>query len=86
MSIRQRIQCQDLLGNPTGTFDQDGEMISGDALSGSNIETRYPTFNFEYAKKVGNTLSTEGGFGGEVPIYSASFTTEVGNKITTFKQ
>ena len=69
-----------LLGNPTGTFDQDGEMTNGDALSGSNIEARYPTFNFEYAKKVGNTLSTEGGFGGEVPIYSASFTTEVGKQ------
>ena len=69
-----------LLGNPTGTFDQDGEMVSGDTLSGSNIEARYPTFNFEYAKKVGSTLATEGGFGGEVPIYSASFTTEVGKQ------
>ena len=69
-----------LLGNPTGTFDQDGEMVDGDALSGSNIEARYPTFNFEYAKKVGSTLATEGGFGGEVPIYSASFTTEVGKQ------
>ncbi len=69
-----------LLGNPTGTFDQDGEMVSGNTLSGSNIETRYPMFNFEYAKRVGNTLSTEGGFGGDVPIYSASFTTEVGKQ------
>ena len=69
-----------LLGNPTGTFDQDGEMVDGDALSGSNIEARYPTFNFEYAKKVGSTLATEGGFGGEIPIYSASFTTEVGKQ------
>jgi len=66
-----------LLGNPTGTFDQDGEMVVGDALSGSNIEARYPRFNFEYAKAIGNTLSSESGFGGDVPIYSASFTTEV---------
>ncbi len=70
----------DFLGNPTGTFDQDGEMVSGDALSGSNIETRYPRFNFEYSKRVANTLATEGGFGGDVPIYSASFTTEVGKQ------
>jgi len=69
-----------LLGNPTGTFDQDGEMIAGNDLSGSNIEIRYPRFNFEYAKKVGNTLSSESGFGGDVPIYSASFTTEVGKQ------
>lgn len=70
----------DFLGNPTGTFDQDGEMVDGEALSGSNIESRYPRFNFEYAKRVGRTLETEGGFGGEVPIYSASFTTEVGKQ------
>jgi hypothetical protein len=69
-----------LLGNPTGTFDQDGEMMVGDALSGSNIETKYPRFSFEYAKKVGSALSTEGGFGGDIPIYSASFSTEVGKQ------
>lgn len=70
----------DFLGNPTGTFDQDGEMVSGDALSGSNIETRYPRFNFEYSKRIASTLATEGGFGGDVPIYSASFTTEIGKQ------
>tara|TARA_A100001515_G_scaffold70587_1_gene56141 strand:- start:364 stop:1656 length:1293 start_codon:yes stop_codon:yes gene_type:complete len=69
-----------LLGNPTGAFDQDGEMISGNSLSGSNIETKYPRFNFEYAKRVGNTLATEAGFGGDVPIYSASFDTTVGQQ------
>jgi hypothetical protein len=69
-----------LLGNPTGTFDQDGEMVAGDALSGSNIEAKYPRFSFEYAKKVGRALETEGGLGGSIPIYSASFTTEVGKQ------
>ena len=70
----------DLLGNPTGTFDQDGEMVSGDPLSGSNIETRYPRFNFEYSRRIASTLATEGGFGGDVPIYSASFDTAVGQQ------
>ena len=69
-----------LLGNPTGTFDQDGEMVVGDALSGSNIETKYPRFSFEYAKKVGSALSTEGGFGGDIPIYSGSFATTTGKQ------
>ena len=69
-----------LLGSPTGTFDQDGEMVSGNTLSGSNIETKYPRFSFEYAKKVGKALETEGGLGGSIPIYSASFTTEVGKQ------
>ena len=70
----------DFLGNPTGTFDQDGEIVSGNSLSGSNIETRYPKFNFEYSKRVANTLATEGGFGGNIPIYSASFATAVGQQ------
>ena len=35
----------DFLGNPTGTFDQDGEIVRGNSLSGSNIENRYPKFN-----------------------------------------
>jgi hypothetical protein len=70
----------DLLGNPTGTFDQDGEIVNGQALSGSNIEMRYPRFNFEYPKRVGNTMATEGGFGGDVPIYSASFDTVNGQQ------
>jgi len=69
-----------LLGNPTGTFDQDGEMVVGDALSGSNIEAKYPRFSFEYAKKVGSALSTEGGFGGDIPIYSGSFATTTGKQ------
>jgi hypothetical protein len=69
-----------LLGNPTGAFDHDGEMVSGNSLSGSNIETKYPRFSFEYAKKVGRALETEGGLGGSIPIYSASFTTEVGKQ------
>jgi hypothetical protein len=70
----------DLLGNPTGTFDQDGEIVNGQALSGSNIEMRYPRFNFEYPKRVGNTMATEGGFGGDIPIYSASFDTVNGQQ------
>lgn len=70
----------DLLGNPTGSFDQDGEIVSGDTLSGSNIEVRYPKFNFEYSKRVASSLATEGGFGGDIPIYSASFDTTVGQQ------
>ena len=69
-----------LLGNPTGTFDQDGEMVNGNSLSGSNIETKFPRFSFEYAKKVGSALSTEGGLGGDIPIYSASFDTTTGQQ------
>ena len=70
----------DLLGNATGSFDEDGHIVGGHSLSGSNVELRYPKFNFEYAKRIGNTMATEGGFGGVESIYSASFDTTVGQQ------
>ena len=63
----------DLLGANTASFDQDGQIESGNSLSGSNIELKYPKFNFAYAKTVADGISTETGIGGTVPIYSASF-------------
>ena len=30
------------LGGTTGSFDQDGQLLEGDALSGSNVALRYP--------------------------------------------
>ena len=63
------------LGNPTGSFDEDGNVISGQ----SGVELKYPKFNFGYAMKVGQQFSHEAGFGGTTPIYSASFDT-VNNK------
>ena len=63
----------DLLGATTASFDQDGQIEEGNSLSGSNIELKYPKFNFQYAKTVAEGISTETGIGGTVPIYSASF-------------
>ncbi len=61
-----------LLGGTTGSFDEDGQIIAGDALSGSNIALRYPRFDYGYVRRVSEGLATEAGFGGLVPIYSAS--------------
>ena len=61
------------LGATTGSFDSDGQMSGSHSLSGSNIALRYPKFDFQYAKTVGKSISTEVGIGGEIPIYSASF-------------
>jgi len=64
------------LGANTGSFDNDGKLLSGSHgfnLSGSSIELRYPKFDFQHAKTVGNSVSTETGIGGEISIYSASF-------------
>lgn len=57
------------LGNPTGSFDEDGNVVEGQ----TGVELKYPKFNFGYAMKVGQQFSHEAGFGGTQPIYSASF-------------
>jgi hypothetical protein len=61
------------LGAATGTFDQDGQRT--DALSGTNVELKYPKFKFGYAKRIMDNTITEVGLGGSTPVYSASFET-----------
>lgn len=66
----------DLLGNPTGTFDSDGELQSGNlttSLSGTGAELRYPKFNFSYEKRVAMGISEKAGVGGDNRFYTASF-------------
>lgn len=58
-----------ILGMPTASFDQDGQIISG--TQGVNL--KYPRFTFESSKRVGDGVSTQFGLGGTTPIYSASF-------------
>ena len=67
-----------LLGRTTGSFDHQGQLVSGETLSGSNIALRFPRFQFGYTKRVGDATSTEVGIGGQQNIYSASFDTTVG--------
>ncbi len=62
----------DYLGGATGSFDQDGQLVSGDPLSGSNIALKYPRFDYGYIRRVSERMATDGGFGGLTPIYSAS--------------
>ena len=64
------------LGNPTGSFNEDGTVIGGQ----SGVELKYPKFNFGYAMKVGQQFSHEAAIGGTVPIYSASFDTVSGQQ------
>ena len=60
----------DVLGQTTGTFDQDGQMITGP----DNVNLKFPRFTFQYSRRVGDGYSHEAGFGGTTSIYSASFT------------
>jgi len=64
-----------VLGASTGSFDSDGELDSGEAISGSNVALKYPKYDFQYANRVGDVVSTKAGLGGDTPIYSASFDT-----------
>jgi len=60
------------LGKATGTFDHDGQ-LKGE-LSGTNVNLRFPRFEFGYAKKVALGIANESGIaGGDLPHYSASF-------------
>jgi hypothetical protein len=68
----------DLLGQPTGTFDSDGELQAGTlntALSGTGAELRLPKFNFAYGKRAAMGLSEKAGVGGDNRFYTASFET-----------
>ena len=61
------------LGAATGTFDSDGQRT--DALSGSNVELKYPRYKFGYGKRIMDQTISAVGLGGTTPIYSASFDT-----------
>ena len=63
----------DSLGATTGTFDHMGTLTSGHNLSGSNVELRYPRFQYAPARKIGDAAATAAGIGGTERIYSASF-------------
>jgi hypothetical protein len=66
----------DVLGQATGTFDQDGNIVTGP----ENVNLKYPRVMFEYARRVADSFSFEASVGGTIPIYSASFQLEEGQQ------
>ena len=61
----------DTLGNVTGTFDHNGELLTGPA----SASLQYPRVTLSYPNKIGDGVATMAGVGGTTRIYSASFTT-----------
>tara|TARA_R110000744_G_scaffold99628_2_gene192223 strand:- start:5205 stop:6473 length:1269 start_codon:yes stop_codon:yes gene_type:complete len=59
----------DVLGQTTGTFDHEGEKLSGP----TNANLKFPRVSFEIERRISDAYSTEAGIGGTIPIYSASF-------------
>jgi len=68
----------DMLGNTTASFDEDGEVRSGDSLSGSHIELRYPRFAHQYTQRINDGIGAEATIGGDLTLYSGSFTVKDG--------
>jgi len=66
----------DVLGQATGTFDQDGNLIDGP----ENVNLKFPRVMFEYARRVSDGFSFEANVGGTIPVYSASFKLEEGKQ------
>jgi hypothetical protein len=58
-----------VLGEQTGTFDHDGNLLTGPA----SASLRYPRLSLGYSMRVGDAGASAAGFGGTVPHYSASF-------------
>ena len=77
-----------ILGASTGSFDEDGEMLtpgedgraSGDVSPGTNVNLAYPRFDFAYARRMADGISEEVNVGGGVNVYSASFDIDAGTQ------
>jgi hypothetical protein len=61
-----------VLGQTTGTFNNDGQITGSDA-SMANANLAFPKMSFTYVKNLAAGASTEAVLGGNEPIYSASF-------------
>ena len=66
----------DVLGQATGTFDRDGEILTGP----EGVNLKFPRVMFEYARRVSDGFSFEANVGGTIPIYSASFALQAGQQ------
>lgn len=73
----------DLLGDSTGSFDEDGNLKPGalsSSLGGDHVQLKYPQFGFSYARRVGEGIGKEAAVGGTQTEYSASIKTEEGKQ------
>tara|TARA_R100001198_G_C5230965_1_gene210153 strand:+ start:29 stop:1300 length:1272 start_codon:yes stop_codon:yes gene_type:complete len=59
----------DVLGQTTGTFNHEGERLSGP----ENVNLKFPRVSFEIERRISDAYSTNADLGGTIPIYSASF-------------
>mgnify|MGYP003639100028 FL=1 len=63
-----------LMGASTASFDEDGQIVKDDSLSGSYVESALPRYTFDYARRVAEGISAQAGVGGNLTYYTGSFT------------
>ena len=64
----------DLMGNTTGTFNQDGEFVDFDKGVNEKPNLKFPRFQLGYAAHIGKGGSVHAGLGSTQRIFSASIT------------
>jgi len=73
MNIHQaKNSLGDILGATTGTFDHDGEIVTGEG-----VELKFPKFTYAYGRNVGHAIGGFAGVGGYDDIYSSSFSVNI---------
>lgn len=68
------------LGSPTGTFNSDGELLSGSFPAGTRPELMVPSFDIGYAREVMTKTSEMAAVGGNLTVFSASVPTVAGQQ------
>jgi hypothetical protein len=64
-----------LLGAQTGTFDQDGTLLSGplsSSLDGDHVSLKYPKFKFSYSRRIAEGISEEVNLNGNLEVFTGS--------------
>lgn len=65
-----------VLGSPTASFDSNGAVqdtnVEGEVQPEDKLNLKYPKFDFSYARRVTEGISSETALGGTNPVYSAS--------------
>jgi len=68
----------DMLGAATGTFDQDGELLTGPTTE--NAHLRFPRFTLDLFSHIAKGPAAQAGLGGNFTVYSASFDVNSGQQ------